>query len=89
VLPAEFESATALGSEVRPHLRSSEVNAADAGVDPAQSGAAGPACHCARTHKSRTSEGALTKPSLGAKKRAPFSPYQGKRITAELGKEQG
>jgi len=33
----------------------------------------------------RASEGALTKdPLLALKKGAPFSPYQGKRITAEI-----
>jgi len=37
------------------------------------------------THKSRASEGALIKDPLSApKKRAPFSPYQEKRNTAEI-----
>ena len=41
------------------------------------------------THKSRASEGALTKdPLLAPKKRAPFSPYQGKSIPAKMYKLQ-
>jgi len=44
----------------------------------------------AGTLKSRASEGALNKdPLLAPKKRAPFSPYQGKRITPKLYKLQG
>ena len=73
---AQFESAIALGSEVRPQLPL-----------PASRLSTKTPASIARSFvfgspKSRASEGTLTKDPLSApKKRAPFSPFQGKRIT--------
>jgi len=79
VLAAEFESATALGPEVRPQL---PLLLSGLGTKTPASIARIFVCG---THKSRASEGALTKdPLLAPKKRAPFSPYQGKSIPAKL-----
>ena len=93
VLPAGFESATALGSEVRPQLPllvSQLGTKTPASIAQYQWGGRPCPPFSFGTHESRASEGALTKdPLLAPKKMAPFSPYQGKSIPAKLYKLQG
>jgi len=79
VLPSEFESAAALGSEVRPQL---PLLVSRFGTKTPPSIAR---IFVFGTHKLRASEGTLTKdPLLAPQKKGAFSPYQGKRITAEI-----
>jgi hypothetical protein len=79
MLPSEFESSTALGSEVRPQL---PLLVTRFGTKTPASIARILVCG---THKSRASEGALTKDPLSApKKQGAVLPLSGEENYAEI-----